>query len=296
VRAPIGFKLFRKILKATDSAREDKRGWVVWFVRQSVVHGVHLLKRFRAVEFPQRATGGWWWEWRWKFEFLMSWYEWQSLAWVRRIIRPGMTVVDLGAHVGYYSRLLSKIVGPKGKVFAFEPNLENLELLRRNLAAARCSNVEILPYAVSNRSGRSKLFISPGHSNHSLMPSFTAAEQEIEVETVSLDAFLQQRGIPSVDFIKIDIEGSETLALSGMKETIRRSSQICALIEFNPLALRASGTTPARFLDLLRELELEASAILDDAGLGPLPDISKIDMYTNLLCRKPGDRRFGSSV
>jgi FkbM family methyltransferase len=67
------------------------------------------------------------------------------------------------------------------------------------------------------------LFVSPGHSNHSLIEGFSASEREVEVETVSIDAFLAQRGIASIHFAKIDIEGAESLALAGMSETIRQS-------------------------------------------------------------------------
>lgn len=292
MRAPLGYQLFKATLDAADAASEDNNSWVARTAREGVVQGVHFLKRARGVEFPQRATGGWRWVWRWKFEFLMSWYEWQSIVWVRRLLRPGMTVVDLGAHVGYYSRLFSDIVGPTGRVFAFEPNPENLAMLRGNLRHRRYSNVEILPCAASDNVGSSRLFVSPGHSNHSLIPGFTAAEATIEVETTSIDAFVENRAISSIDFIKIDVEGSETLALSGMAETIRKSPGLCALIEFNPLALRSAGTTPECFLNLIGKLGFESAAILEDARLGSLPDSSDIDMYVNLICWKAGDRRF----
>ena len=67
----------------------------------------------------------------------MDWFEWESLVWVRRLVRPGMTVLDLGAHIGYYTRIFSRWSVPSGTVLAFEPNPENLEVLRRNLSGPR---------------------------------------------------------------------------------------------------------------------------------------------------------------
>ena len=288
VHGPFGYRLFRKLLEASQAAREDHQGLAARSVRQGVVGAVRLLQRWRGVEFPARATGGWWWVWRWRFEFLMDWFEWESLVWVRRMVRPGMTVVDLGAHIGYYSRILSALVGPQGKVLAFEPNPENLAVLRRNLSGPRYRNVDILPYAVSDRNTTGKLFVSSGHSNHSLIKGFSAAEKEIDVETVSLDAFLGRKGIRTLDFVKLDVEGAESMALLGMAETIRRSSAMALLVEYNPLALRASGTSPGAFVHLLEGLELQTAAILEDASLGPVPDLSQVDLYCNLLCSRAG--------
>ena len=254
-----------------------------------------MLRRVRSLNFPTRGTGGWWWLWRWKFEFLMNWFEWQSLAWARRLIQPGMTVLDLGAHVGYYSRFFSGLVGPQGRVYAFEASPENQAVLRRNLDSPRYGNVEVVPRAISDREGTMKLFVSPGHSNHSLIPGFTPADDVLEISTVSVDEFAAQRGIRAIDFIKMDIEGAETMALNGMRETVRRSPQLALLAECNPLALRSAGTSAAEFLQLIENVGLKPSAILDDATLGPLPDVASIEasisLYINLLCVRPGDSR-----
>jgi len=112
IRPPFGYRAFHDLLDATGVSREDEHRLPARALRWSVTQGVRVLRRVRSLEFPSRGTGGWWWLWRWKFEFLMNWFEWQSLGWARRLIRPGMTVLDLGAHVGYYSRFLSRLVGP----------------------------------------------------------------------------------------------------------------------------------------------------------------------------------------
>ena len=220
MQAPLGYRVFNKLLDATGVS-EEKQGIPARIMRRSVMTGVHLLSRVRSLEFPPRGTGGWRWLWQLKFELLMNWFEWESLVWTRRLVRPGMTVFDLGAHVGYYSRFLSKLVGPAGVVYAFEPNPENRAALRRNLDAPGYSNVEIVPCAISDREDTRKLFISPGHSNHSLIEGYTDAESFVEVPSISVDAFAAKRGIQSVDFVKMDVEGAESMALNGNRRRQR---------------------------------------------------------------------------
>src|ERR1051326_4399342 len=139
MQAPVGYPIFNKLVDATGAAFEEEQGLPARMMRRSVIRGVQLLSRLRSLELAPRGTGGWRWLWQLKFEVLMEWFEWESLVWARRLVRPGMTVFDLGAHVGYYSRFLSKLVGPAGVVYAFEPNPENRAALRKNLRAPRRS-------------------------------------------------------------------------------------------------------------------------------------------------------------
>lgn len=286
VQAPLGYQLFQKLLSVSNVKAEDERSLLARLTRWGVVQGVQFLRWRQAMEFPARGTGGWWWLWRWKFEMLMGWFEWESLVWTRRLVKPGMTVIDLGANVGYYTRLFSDLVGPRGRVFAFEPNPENLVALRSNLSSPRYSNVEICPFAASDQDGTATLFVSPGHSNHSLIEGYTAAETKLEIPVVTIDRFLKNREIAAVDFVKMDIEGGESRALQGMRETIRSSPRFRLLVECNPLALRSAGSTPADFLRLISSLGLNPEAILEDASLGLLPDVTTIDLYVNLLCSR----------
>jgi FkbM family methyltransferase len=278
LKPPFLCRLFRTIVEKSGAA-QDEKGIAASAVRRGVTAGVRLLQRLRRMEFPARATGGWYWIWRWRFEFLMEWFEWESVAWTRGVVKPGMIALDLGAHIGYYTRILSKLVGPMGKVLAFEPNPENVEVLRRNLRGYR--NVEIYPYAVSDANGTCTLFISPGHSNHSLVAGFTQAEGEVEVQAVAIDGL----GLGSVGFIKMDVEGAESLALQGMRETIGRSKGLHLLMEFNPPALQAAGVPPESFLELIRSLGLEPWGIAEDGSLRPVVEVPKGGLYVNLLCR-----------
>jgi FkbM family methyltransferase len=116
-------------------------------------------------------------------------------------IEPGMVVFDLGAHAGYYTLMMSARVGPSGKVFAFEANADNAANLRRHLRINRISNVEVVEAAVSAENGMAN-FCDDGYIGHLLGDGRP-------VPTVRLDNY------PTPDFIKMDIEGAEGLAMRG---------------------------------------------------------------------------------
>lgn len=114
-------------------------------------------------------------------ETLLRYWEHESLAWCRRVVQPGVTVVDAGAHIGYYTRLLAEMVGPSGRVLAFEPHPESVAVLRRNVAGRRYRHVETCDRALSDHSGAAALHVSPGSSNHSLLPGYTPSQGIVPV-------------------------------------------------------------------------------------------------------------------
>lgn len=243
------------------------------------------LMRWKRVSFPTRATGGWWWIWRFRFELLMGWFEKESVRFCRELIRPGMTVVDIGAHIGYYSRIFSELVGPRGRVLAFEASPENFVVLQRNLTSRKYGNVEAFQYAVSDRNGVLPLYVSPGHSNHSLLPGYTEAQDVVQIQSIALDSFLSERKIEKVDFIKSDTEGAEPLVLAGMRQTVTRSHQLAMLMEYNPTAIRCGGTESEELIRSLEGVGFVVRAIFPDGSLGAIPRLAEYE-YINILCRK----------
>jgi FkbM family methyltransferase len=286
--------LYAALLRRTRAADPDVRTITARAVRGGLRRAVPLLQRRHGIRFPRRATGGWRWTWQFRFEVLMRWHEHGSVLWVRRLVRPGMAALDLGANLGYYSRLLGDLVGPTGAVYAFEPDPENLEVLRHNLRATRYAHVRVAPYAATDRAGTATLHISPGHSAHSLFAGFTETHGTVEVRTIALDPYLAEQGVDRLDFVKMDVEGSEPRALDGLRETIARSPDLVLLGECNPAALACAGTTVPAYLDALARLGFEARAILDDGRLDAVPDESEMRPSVNLLCwrggREPGRR------
>lgn len=247
------------------------------FERAIEVAAIALASAQR-IRFPRRAIGGWWSIERWRFEFLMQWAEYPSVQACRRLIRPGMTVIDIGAHIGYYTRIFSELVGPTGRVLAFEAEPENFDLLHAHVSGAKYKNVEAFPYAVADSAGK-----LTGHSNHSLVDGSPDSNGAREIETVSLDEFLAGRGIDRADFVKIDVEGAEPLVLAGMHETIARSPQLAMLVELNPIALRAGGNEPDALAHSLENAGFRLLASLSDGRWGRIPPQPN-DEILNLLC------------
>ncbi len=229
-------------------------------------------------------------------------YERATRELIERLLPPGGTFIDIGAHVGLYTLVAARSVGPRGHVYAFEPEPDNFALLRENILRNGYANVTATACAVCERTGESRLFVSrQGNDRHSLFPNPRSPFQEHRetVRTTTLDDFLDSAGWPEIDLIKMDIEGAEPLAIAGMSRLLARSSRVQLIVEFSPETLDAGGTSPCRFLDGLAAHGLDLFAIEDDASLIPLrsnrfaaaAEHVRARGVINLLCRKsePGE-------
>src|SRR3990172_7753043 len=112
----------------------------------------------------------------------------------KRVVKPSMVIADIGANVGYYSLMAAKLVGQSGKVYAFEPEPNNFNLLRTNIAVNHVNTILPVQRAVSNESTRSRLFLDKvNHGAHSLSESNIPMEKggAIDVDTITLDDFFK---------------------------------------------------------------------------------------------------------
>jgi FkbM family methyltransferase len=150
-------------------------------------------------------------------------------------VRKGDVVFDLGANVGLFSGVAAARVGGGGKVYAFEPTPLTLEYLRENLSFY--DNVMVCPYAVNDKKGKDHFHINNDFANNKALgknsllpvPGFIA----VEVDTISLDAFVEEHHIERVDFIKADIEGAERLMLQGARNVLRRFAPKLSLCTYH---------------------------------------------------------------
>ena len=182
-------------------------------------------------------------------------YEPETTNLLLSLLRPAMTFVDIGAHIGYYCLLSSRKLGPARKVFAFEPDPRNYALLTANISANNCTNVVPVQKAVADYTGKGRLFLATSSVPHSLYKDNSIPiSSTIEIDVVSLDDYFSQLGWPSVDVIKMDIEGAEIPALKGMKELSSRNPSLKLILEFKPRRILAAGYTVEEFFRVLTEL------------------------------------------
>jgi FkbM family methyltransferase len=160
-------------------------------------------------------------------------------------IKPDMTVLDIGAHVGYFSLLASKL---SKRVYAFEPTQDTFCLLAQNIYNNKVRNVVTYNYAVSDRDYDAEIHfdrVSPASNS-----IYGKGLKTQKIRAVALDSYLPYL---VVDFIKMDIEGGEYKAVMGMLEIIKRSTNLMMVTEIYPEGLARSGSSLHEYIHLLQE-------------------------------------------
>jgi FkbM family methyltransferase len=150
-------------------------------------------------------------------------YEREQTRLFQEHIRPGATVLDVGAHVGYYTVLAAVLAGESGRVHAFEPNPANAEFLRRHVRINALGNVRVEQAAVSDRAGTARFDFGTGSGTGHL-----ADAGALEVRTLRLDDHCAEHALAPTA-IKIDVEGAETAVLAGGRATLGRHRPVLFL-------------------------------------------------------------------
>lgn len=136
---------------------------------------------------------------------------------MKRYIRPGNICFDIGAQAGYHTLCASMVVGPAGRVFAFEPAPRNIANIKKHVAMNHLTNVTVVEAAVSNVNG-----VSHFDFGISAVAGHLAASGGIVVRTVTLDHEIESGALPEPDYIKIDTEGAELSILEGAHNMLAR--------------------------------------------------------------------------
>jgi len=198
-------------------------------------------------------------------------FEPNEFAFLDRMLRRGMTVIDVGANDGLYTLFAARRVGRRGRVVAVEPSSRERRNLERNLALNRLRNVTVVSAALAAEAGRADLQIAPAvHGGHNTLGGFAhegitaIASEPVAVET--LDAVAQRLALGKVGAIKIDVEGAEVKVLTGGRALLMASHPVL-LIEANDDALRKQGTSTDDLIALLRSLDYEIFIFSDATGL-----------------------------
>jgi FkbM family methyltransferase len=167
--------------------------------------------------------------------------------WMRQALRPGATMVDVGANVGYFTVLASQAVGEHGRVVAVEPERRNLRLLARNVRANRCRNVRVIRAAAWETAGMLTLRRNPDNAgDHQTHPD----EGGELVSAVALDDVLEG----PVDVVKIDTQGADHYVIAGLSRTLEANPHATVLVEFWLDAMAERGLSALGVLARYRAL------------------------------------------
>lgn len=172
----------------------------------------------------------------------------------RKTVREGMTVLDIGAHIGYYTLQAAVRVGSKGQVHAFEPVSETFTRLSHNIRLNGFQNVVANRCIVHDHSGDMRIVVADRHNlgSSSLLPFGENCRKKTEtVGSITIDSYVAQKQLQQIHLAKIDVEGTELHVLKGMKKVLGQS-QPQVLIEFDEELLRAHGSSSAEVSGFLK--------------------------------------------
>lgn len=202
--------------------------------------------------------------------------------WLKTVVEPGMTVVDLGANIGTTALFLADLVGPQGKVYAFEPEPRNFSMLSR--AVARRGNVVAVNAAVGDRTGTLDLYLSRDLNVDHHAYDDGKGRQRVEVPVWRLDDFFPPDVV--IGLLKSDIQGFETHALRGAQRLLAASPQVKLLLEYWPWGLRRAGSSAEEFLVLLGEFGFAVHEMGKPLSAQPaLPE--REGCYCNVIAVRP---------
>jgi len=208
-------------------------------------------------------------------QILYNQFENNEIAFVRRFLRPGMTVVDIGAHHGLYSLLASVLVGATGRVIAVEPSPREMVRLQMHLAINRISNIEAIATAVASRTGRDLLQVYlTSESGRSALRTAPSSDPRtfVPVDTRDLDGILAERNCGPVDLLKIDTAGSEYDVLEGARGVLGSGRRPVILCDMDEVTARPFGVSRTTLRLRVEESGYSWFMACPDGQLAPFPD------------------------
>jgi FkbM family methyltransferase len=197
-----------------------------------------------------------------QLQMFLGLYEPTQTAWFKECLRPGDVFIDVGASFGYYTTLGTSLVGPTGKVFAFEPSPIANQVIEEMIKDSKLQNVLLTKAAVGRESGNVSLFLPTTRHLHS--PSILYSDPgfvPVQVPVIALDRFTPLENVPKVKLVKIDVEGYEPDVLAGMDHLIKQERIENIICEFNSGWLNRNSMTPKllheHFLDLGYQVRMQ---------------------------------------
>src|SRR5262245_5563942 len=212
---------------------------------------------------------------------------------LERVLEPGMTFVDVGAHIGVHTLAAARRVGSAGHVFAFEPTPATHVQLQRSLKLnALDSVVTARQAAVGSRNTKQPLHLSAICGHNSLYPLSRDETGIVEVDVVRLDDELPPRR--RIDVVKIDVEGAELDVLSGMSRIVAENPGLLIVAEYGPSHLARVGAAPEVWLSAFRSSGFDAFVVQEPSGICvPIErvDLSEVESVNVAFIRRSSTLR-----
>ena len=265
--------IFKKLISVYDTARD--RGPVVMlqaaariiyataerlFGRRYVVRRIHTYHMYLDTQDPGLSRS----------LLLFRTREVDHKVMLERLVRPGMTIFDIGGNIGYYPLMELSLLAGSGKLVVIEPSPDNVVLLRRNLALNGYADVPVIATAVSDTTGSRSFFLSSQSNLGTFHPigsgSETLTGSTVDVDTVTVPQLSEQFGAP--DLIRMDVEGHEVEVLNGMIDAIRNGLLSPTIIFESHLSRYGSDHDMAKTLRSLFSLGYRAELVSSSSDRG----------------------------
>ncbi len=199
---------------------------------------------------------------------------------LKKIIKKGDTVIDVGANIGFYTLFFCSLVGKTGKVIAFEPESKNFDILKKNIEMNNLDNVTLHQKAVGSKNSKVKMKISDSIGSHQISNS-----GDIEVDCIKLDNY-----VINANFVKIDAEGYEVEILKGMSKILHQN--ITLMMEFN-INLIKNHSDPIEFFNILSQMNFKfqdmRNKFCETNGSKILMEYKNKSHITDIMCTKNND-------
>jgi len=206
-------------------------------------------------------------------------HEYHKVQMLRGIVKPGMTCLDIGASVGYYTFLFAKWMNDEGKVIAFEPDPKSMQYLNTGQIANKYKSVVIYDIALADRRGVAVFYLGKELGWGSLFNTPVAKGNVVTVEARTLDEMMAMEEIEKVDIMKVDAEDADYIVLKGAKKTIENSPDIVIAMDMH-LTLKWT-----KVLDLVHQYDLKAYWLSQPK----MVDLTIERRFEAVVCRKDND-------
>lgn len=201
--------------------------------------------------------------------YIMGLFEPNEFAALSKILKPGMTVIDIGAHIGSYSIPMAKLVSPQGVVFSIEPSKREMTRLKENIRINEIKNIITKQIAISDTEGTVKLKVAEqNHNGQNTIGEFAYKIKQlknVKIKTRNLQNIINKYKIKNVDFIKIDCEGAEFKVLKGGSNILKKNPPIL-LIELLREALHKQGSDEKKIIKFLKNKKYKILVLKKNTG------------------------------